>query len=224
MSVEELIQQIIERAEDPVVKAEWDAHDREIREWGASELKAAKRNAADEIQLPGKDLGMLRAGLVRQTFPVLALTESHVLVVLSGLPGCGKTTASSSWLWSWVNDDANWMFDGFAPRLRGSALFVSAAKLSRWSRYNDAEMEKLLKANRVVIDDLGAEFIDLKGSFMALFDELANERYANGRPTVMTTNLDAAAFKARYGERIADRIRECGRFVSIGGASLRRKA
>jgi DNA replication protein DnaC len=102
-------------------------------------------------------------------------------------------------------------------------MFVTAARLARWSRYDEAAMEKLLKAKRLVIDDIGTEFMDANGSYQALLDEIVNERYANKRPTLMTTNLEVQAFAARYGERVADRIRESGRFVFVGRDSLRGK-
>ena len=47
------------------------------------------------------------------------------------------------------------------------------------------------------------------------------QRHGHRRLTVCTTNLKASDFRARYGERVADRIRECGAFVEIAGTSRR---
>jgi DNA replication protein DnaC len=74
-----------------------------------------------------------------------------------------------------------------------------------------------------VIDDLGSEYHDAKGFFQTLLDEIIDVRYAGKLPTVITTNLDAAGFAAWYGERIVDRVREGGRFIACGNASLRRR-
>jgi DNA replication protein DnaC len=103
-------------------------------------------------------------------------------------------------------------------------MFLSSARLSRWPKYDDGAMGRLLQTGRLVVDDMGVEFIDERGAYQSLLDEVINDRYANRRPTLLTTNLDAESFKARYGERIADRIRECGKFVSVGAASMRKKA
>ncbi len=125
-------------------------------------------------------------------------------LVLSGGIGCGKTVAACSWLLK-----------------RAPGLFLSSARLARWPRYEDAQMRRLLSASRLVIDDLGAEYMDEKGNFAAVLDEVIVDRHANMKPTVITTNLDATAFKNRYGQRIADRVRECGRFLSLADVSKR---
>jgi DNA replication protein DnaC len=195
----------------------WNVHTRE-RE--AEEERRVQRQIAENIaitlrqmELPIKDLELAKSGQVKETEATRALAEGVTIVVLSGAPGCGKTTAAVCWL-----------YDGATSQRSIGGIFVSAAKLSRWARYNEKEMDRLLETRRLVIDDLGAEYLDEKGAYMSLLDEVVNERYANKRTTVLTTNLDAAAFKLRYGERIADRIRESGKFVSVGGASMRRKA
>lgn len=144
------------------------------------------------------------------------------LLVLSGTPGCGKTVAACAWLRERIFTEG--VVDAFGGyKGKRAPLFVTSARLSRWDRYNHEAMDNLLKADRLVIDDLGAEYADKNGNFGAILDELVSDRHANRRPMILTTNLDAAAFKARYDERIADRIRECGKFVSLTGASMRKR-
>ena len=60
------------------------------------------------------------------------------------------------------------------------------------------------------------------------FEDLMNKRYNAMRKTILTTNLTAEAFKARYcqgsgGGRLGDRLRECGEWVALTGDSLRAK-
>src|SRR5262249_31101876 len=111
-----------------------------------------------------------------------------VITCLSGNPGVGKTIAACEWLLS-----------------RRSGLFVKAPSLARIDR---AKVPGLLNAHALVLDDLGVEYIDAKGFLSSLLDELIDHRYDLRLPTVITTNLDAAAFKERYGARVIDRIRE----------------
>lgn len=154
--------------------------------------------------------------------PTQALSEvrrgGFEILVLAGDVGRGKTVAAAWWL-----------IEAAAARRR--PLFVSAARLSRWERYDPAEMDRLLLASRLVIDDLGEEFNDTKGNFLAVLDETIADRVANRRPTVITTNLTAVdMFGAkpedggRYGIRIRDRIRESGRWQSFAGPSMRGQA
>lgn len=60
-----------------------------------------------------------------------------------------------------------------------------------------------------------------KGAFTNSLDGLVDARYRHLLPTVITTNLRAEEFKARYGARAIDRLRERGEFVELNGASLR---
>jgi DNA replication protein DnaC len=102
-------------------------------------------------------------------------------------------------------------------------MFMTAARLSRLSKFDDEMMGRVLRAVRLVIDDLAVEYADEKGFFRSLLDEVINERYGNRLPTLITTNLAADLFKERCGERITDRVREAGRFVSLDNPSLRRR-
>jgi DNA replication protein DnaC len=138
--------------------------------------------------------------------------------------GVGKTVAGSWWIWDFVHDWRNWKgrddCKQFVPK---KPVFVTATQLARASRYEDATMDRLLTASRLVIDDLGSEYSDAKGFFRSLLDEVVNVRYSMRRPLLITTNVGPEVFTERYGERIMDRLRECGAFTGIGGPSLRRK-
>ncbi len=91
------------------------------------------------------------------------------------------------------------------------------------SRYAIEHRELWQDANALVLDDLGAEYLDAKGSFLVDLEALVDEYYGSQRPLVITTNLTAAGFKARYGARVVDRFREVGTWFSMDGASLRGK-
>lgn len=147
--------------------------------------------------------------------------RNETILVISGSRGIGKTTAAAWWLVQHREP---------VPYVQTSApLFVEVGLLARYDRYNKAEMRSLNRARALVIDDLGWEYVDSKGAFASLFSEVINARYAAELPTLITTQLPAEdnpktkqkGFKSRYGERVADRIREVGRFVELKGESLR---
>lgn len=146
----------------------------------------------------------------QETQAITAVREPTELLVLSGAAGCGKTAAACWWL--------------LQPAPRGGApLFLTAARLSRLSKFDDETMTRVLRASRLVIDDLAVEYADEKGFFRSLLDEVINERYGNRLATLITTNLDKDTFKDRCGERITDRVREAGRFMSLTNPSMRRR-
>jgi DNA replication protein DnaC len=194
--------------------------------------------------IPLKDLERVHSGALDET-PALAEARSFLAdadlrtLVLSGGKGCGKTTAAS-WIAYQESPDEYQLGTGNKPdfyldlteRPTGfkkpwpaarHPRFVDVSVLARVSRYKSEEMEPLERCSILVIDDLGMEYADEKGSFLATLDGIFNARYANKLRTVITTNLNRGSFKPRYGERIADRIRESGRFVELAGESLRRK-
>lgn len=163
---------------------------------------------------------LVAAGQLEATDALVTVRSSEFrILVLAGNVGVGKSVAAAWWL--------------LAPHIVGSplpyrkadrkSLWVSASRLARWQRYDDDEMARLLLAPRLVIDDLYAEFSDAKGNFISILDEVVSDRLANKRPLVITTNATIEVFRERYGERVADRIREHGWFQGCAGESMRRR-
>jgi hypothetical protein len=133
------------------------------------------------------------------------LDERNV-VVLSGPPGTGKTVGAAHWCL------------GRRERIE----FVRASTFASSSRYDQTARARWYDAAGLCLDDLGAEYLDSKGSFLVDLDELVDTYYADKRPLIITTNLDGNEFKRRYGRRVEDRIRECALWVVVAGDSLRR--
>lgn len=129
--------------------------------------------------------------------------SGRTFLLLMGSAGAGKTLACT-----------------LALARRG--MFVRALELARLSVYEQNDrftLESAHKASTLVIDDLGAE--NLHDGWRPVLDELIDIRWGNQRKTIITTNLDKTAFKARYGERISDRIRDDGFIETCGDTSRR---
>ena len=176
---------------------------------GEEELARHRKAESDAIGIPER-YRFLQTTDPIATEAIEAVRDYSGLLVLSGQAGCGKTAAACWWLYR-------------QPPGKGRGVFITASAMAQVSQFDAEANGRLRRAPRLVIDDLGMEYSDTKGYFSSLFDSLVNERYANCLPMVMTTNLGVDAFRARYGERIADRIREDGRFVSCANASLRKR-
>lgn len=220
-------------AESPIAKwtdAQWEAHEKRVAVWKDQEERAEREKiATDRLEIllgwgvPQKDLS--RAALLEherseavQALATFDRDPRATFLVLAGLPWAGKTTAAAVWL-------VNSRRPKRHPRA-GDPMFVSAAKLTRASSYDDAsgELARAEWARLLVLDDLGAEFADAKGHWQARLDALIDARYENELPTIITTNLTADDFKARYQERITRRISESGRFVIVRGDFKDRRA
>lgn len=135
---------------------------------------------------------------------VLSAKHGGAILVLSGGVGTRKTGSACLLL---ATDEGG--------------VFVEASSILAIAIEDKKQYLRIKQARLVVLDDLGTEIPDEKGYWLKEFNTLMNAWYANEAKVVITCNLTVEQFKQRYGERVVDRIRECGRFVEIGGASVR---
>lgn len=194
-------------------------------EWNEREAQLAAEREADAAANDRRVSDITRATMLERGWPVLALDEAKgadttvdavaflrawgddgrtSMVIVSGAVGCGKTVGA-----------ARWAID----RMPGAA-FMRASTFARTSRYEHETMWR--SAAALVLDDLGAEYLDAKGSFLVDLDELVDMYQSERRPLVITTNCRFPQFEQRYGARIVDRMRQCAQWISLSGASLRR--
>lgn len=104
-------------------------------------------------------------------------------------------------------------------------VWVRAVEAARLSGFGDDAAERFAawrRAPLLVLDDLGTEM--LTPVWQQTLDDVLDHRYQHSLRTIITTNLKADDFKARYGERIADRIRQDGMVRELAASSLRRKS
>lgn len=175
-----------------------------------------------------------------------AWTTKGGILLLLGSKGTGKTTAAA-WGLSMLGV-TKWprcfcdrcggggpredCFVGAGHRARVAdeelhptkARFVKAGHLAAALHRpgGEATWDEVRKVHALAIDDLGREYSDQHGRWLAELDLLIDDRHEMRRPTVITSNLGPEEFKQRYGERIADRIRQMGLVVNCVGESLRR--
>lgn len=197
---------------------QWAEHDARVAA-DRAKLEAGDRGQRDAI----RRAALLDAGFPRRALDAIAVVDEgrsaiakvkgwsaapEGVLVIAGGYGCGKTVAATWW----------------AMRIASVAVFVRAATFAASSRYDRDERATWLKAPALVVDDLGVEFLDAKGSFLVDLDELIDVFHGDRKPLLITTNCTTEEFRARYGGRIADRIREAGAFFAIADGSLRRRA
>lgn len=113
-----------------------------------------------------------------------------VMLVLSGPPGCGKTTAMA---WSVAQHKRSAQYV--------SARVVASTLRNGWSE-NEAKWQRWARCDLLAIDELGAE-----GSSAELIGALLSERHDLGGMTVCATNCGMEAFQLRYcSERLVSRL------------------
>lgn len=139
-----------------------------------------------------------------------APTTRKNILVLCGDQGIGKTVAAC------------------AIALRSSYQtwrYVRAHTFQATSKFDRARREDFT-AGALILDDLGSEYADAKGSFLSDMDELVDFYYSRpSRPLIITTNVAAKHFPTRYrSERMMGRIRESAVWREFADAPCLRPA
>ncbi len=197
-------------AMDSEYRREYLEQERRERETEVDAERAALRDKLVRRGCPVRLLDPIVAGSLQDT-PPMKYVEAWIggeprptFLVLSGSKGVGKTTAAA-----------------WASQHMGALRWVRAGELATIGLYDRERFDPIANARTLVLDDLGTEFNDAKGAFRALFDLLINTRYDGMLRTIITTNLLADGFTARYGARVLDRINEAGLWANCGREGLR---
>jgi DNA replication protein DnaC len=143
---------------------------------------------------------------------VQEFTQKRIgFVILAGLFGTGKSHLAVS-----------------ALRSFRRGRFVKQSSLLRWLRstYQDHDIEDPIEAcqnaDLFVLDEIGVSGGG-KDEAPMIYDIL-DSRYGSFLPTILTSNLDKDQLMAVLGERVADRLSECGvGFLKFGSKSHRRQ-
>lgn len=193
-------------------------------------FRAAHERVAIESGLVAREAREACGPLVVTAALTAAMAHDTGCLLLLGDPGTGKSLAAARWLlapscslarWQCVitsKAGGRWEFCGYG---RGAARWRTAKSLSRVQQYDQDAIDALINPGRLVIDDLGTEYLDKGGFLLSLIDEIISERHRRDLPTVMTTNNTAGEFAQRYGGRVVDRIRGSGSIVICDGKSMR---
>lgn len=134
-------------------------------------------------------------------------TSGRPILVLLGGVGTGKTNAAT-----WLAREIG----GARPGL------VRSTALERRGRYDRDHDEWVSSRTFLVVDDLGVEFLDGKGAFLSLLDELVDVAIGDGRRLMLTANLSRQDLADRVQARIWSRVCESGMVADCGRDDLRR--
>lgn len=118
-------------------------------------------------------------------------------LLLRGATGTGKTHVSLAIAAAACEREANVIYGTVQSLLH-------RLEAEHFGRENGQTEAALLDCDLLVLDDLGTEFSS--PFYTSALYALINGRLLSGRPTVINTNLDAAAIYEHYGEQIASRL------------------
>lgn len=148
--------------------------------------------------------------------------KSWCLLLLGGV-GSGKSTAAGAFVVEFGRELAKHKhfgpnMDAWRPRW---VRAVEASRMSSFGAEAEARFREWRECALLVIDDMGTEL--MTPTWQQALDDVLDYRYQHSLQTLMPSNLTADEFKARYGARISDRIREDGMVRTVDTKSMRRK-
>ena len=138
-------------------------------------------------------------------------------LIFSGKAGTGKTHLACA--------IANTVLDmGISAKFTTVTNMMRVIKSTYDKDSEDSEtqvMERLSEVPLLVLDEAGMDYgTDFNKT---LLFEVLNSRYENVNPTIILTNLDAAALRDYLGERVIDRMRDGGgKMVTFNWESQRK--
>lgn len=171
-----------------------------------------------------RDVRMWRRGGYAATESLKAVREliadpgERPFLVLAGAVGSGKTCGATLALLEHAAAKERWN-ERDTPRFWNVAAVALGALLGK---AGEEVLEEAIRAPVLVIEDLGAESMVGADVWLSMLGVVVDARYRAEAVTIITTNLDMAALRKRYGERVADRLRQCARLKGTEAVSMRK--
>ena len=176
-----------------------------------AEAEKASREAERKLRLHACGVPRELWGLLDQPKDEAAIQAArefldgrHLFLTLSGPKGRGKTFALC---WAIAQRGGRYLWAG---DLVQAGIFDNV-----WKDLADVPV--------LALDELGAEY--LNDAYLSSLYNLLDKRYANGRKTILATNLNGPGFKQRYCaagmDRLYERLTVSGIFRPLDGPSLR---
>jgi DNA replication protein DnaC len=145
-----------------------------------------------------------------------AFNDGYGLLLL-GDNGTGKTLFMSYLLGRAVNQ-------GFTIYYTTLARLDAHIKRGFGDQEATKRLTEMLGADFLVIDEMGKEHIKRDGFLMTQLEMVLKERYDDGYPTMMASNLDFDQLSKTYGTTIASMLEGRYEILKLEGGDYRKKA
>jgi len=132
--------------------------------------------------------------------------------LLIGATGLGKTHLSTAVARQVIDGGFNVVYD------TAQGMF-SAFEAVRFGRETNANEERYLQCDLLILDDLGTEMTN--NFTLSCLYSVINTRLSNRRATIVSTNLSGPELRQRYADRITSRLFGEFRILQFAGKDIR---
>jgi DNA replication protein DnaC len=176
---------------------------------------AAKEMCFDSLRLdyypdrPDSKTGIVPRNRMKEVFEYCRnyaedFDESSPSLLLRGATGTGKTHVSIAIARAIIGK-------GFGVIYGPVQKLLHRLEREHFGREEGNSEDMMLECDLLILDDLGTEFPS--AFYTSCIYNLINSRMLDGRPTIISTNLDQNELMNRYGEQTTSRI--IGNFVPL---------
>lgn len=145
------------------------------------------------------------------------VSDRRLGLMLCGLCGNGKTTLMRA-----IAAVVNYL----CSQTRDHITIDGAMRLARLCSHDDGEKEfnEISGCRLLAVDDFGEEPVEVMkfGSVITPMTDLILRRYNQHMFTIISTNLTPSEMAARYGARVADRLKEMMEVIVFRNESYRK--
>lgn len=136
--------------------------------------------------------------------------------------GCGNGKSTFVKAFQQILNQLN-LRSGYS-RTAWSMRIMDARSIARLCKSDCREWDSLCDLPMLAVDDLGIEPLEMQdyGNILSPMVELLTRRYDRQLFTMVTTNLTPQEIRAKYGDRIADRLNEMMVKIVFGNPTYRR--
>lgn len=157
-------------------------------------------------------------GLKKYTDNIVEFLRQGMGLYLPGGIGIGKTMVANLTLKWLVHQGYTCFATTFSQMIEMYTAGWTNKEEKVWFQ------RKFLNSQFLLLDDVGKERDTKIALNETTFDAVLRQRVSNGRPTLITTNLDGDAIQEGYGSAILSLIREQSLEVALTGDDFRPKA
>ncbi|MBD0734080.1 ATP-binding protein [Streptomyces sp. CBMA29] len=145
-------------------------------------------------------------------------------LLLTGMPGTGKTTAAAAAACEVRRSGKSVYFTRWADHVdRARDLHSRLLRDANPEEVSAAmrAVQRVQEAFLAVLDDVGQERVTDTGFGVELLESTLRGRYDAGKPTIVTSNLSSARWTSRYSSPLRSFITQACRIVVFDGPVLR---